>query len=308
MDCKEIIKKIKCATTKKELKRNKEKVAFYLLLFIFLILILVNGHSLLNGLIENFKRINSEYSLMYDYALDNNVFIEKLKAQINSFINYWQHFLDPVTVEKKPVLDFFIENLILNPLTAVANFINGLSSFLLIIETAIIVLVLVLIIRASSINSQNLGFITTKPAKIKLKIINFFDGLKEKLKSFFKFLKKQLRDYKRLLSALLIAVLLLKNYFSLFILDLIGIAKNSLYYIVMYMEDPNTPLMGVYALGRDFVMFFLALYSKFAFTFPYLNIVLIIFIIIILLKLSVKSNLKKAKKKFIENWIGELYE
>lgn len=308
MDCKKIIQKIKNATTKKNLKRNKEKVATYLFLILFLILIIVNGQNLLLRFIDNLKRTNSENSLIYEYALANNVFVEKLKAQINSFINYWQHFLDPVTVEKKPVLDFFIENLILNPLTAVANFINGLSSFLLIIETAVIVLVLVLIIRASSINSQNLGFITTKPAKIKLKIINFFDGLKEKMKSFFKFLKKQLRDYKRLLSALLIAVLLLKNYISLFILDLVGIAKNSLYYIVMYMEDPNTKLMGVYALGRDFVMFLLALYSKFAFTFPYLNVFLIIFIIIILLKLSVRSNLKKAKKKFIENWIGEIYE
>ena len=60
--------------------------------------------------------------------------------------------------------------------------------------------------------------------------------------------------------------------------------------------------------NNDFAMFLLALYSKFAFSFPYLNIILIIFIIIILLKLSVKSNLKKAKKKFIENWIGDFNE
>ena len=103
-------------------------------------------------------------------------------------------------------------------------------------------------------------------------------------------------------------ILSLYNFWSLLICDIIAIFKNSYIYIILSLTQNNTKLMGIYALGRDFAMFLLALYSKFAFSFPYLNIILIIFIIIILLKLSVKSNLKKAKKKFIENWIGEIYE
>lgn len=308
MDCKKIIQKIKNATTKKNLKRNKEKVATYLFLILFLILIIVNGQNILLRFIDNLKRTNSENSLIYDYALNNNVFVEKLKYQINSFINYWVHFLDPVTVEKKPILDFIIENVVYNPLLSFANFINGLSSFLLLLETILILLVCFMIFRLSSINSKNLSFITTKPARIKIKIINFFSNLKIKIYKFLNFLKKQLRDYKRFLSISIGLVLALYNFWSLLICDIIAIFKNSFIYIILSLTEKNAQLMGIYAFGRDIAMFLLALYSKFAFTFPYLNIILIIFIIIILLKLSVKSNLKKAKKKFIENWIGEIYE
>ena len=287
-----------------KIKANKEKIAIYLLLFVSLIIIICNIQSLISNLKANISRFGCEHLLIREYVNNNFYIIDKLQENFNSFIDYWKHFLDPVTVEKKSLLNFIIEDIIFASLIALANFIQSVNTTILIFETILILLMILGMIVYLNWNDIINNFKITKSANVLLIINKIINNTISFLKKSIKKLLLYLRDFKRFILLSILMTLILTSNLSLIVVDIINAISNSLAYLNEVLNNvPEATPKGIYALGSDMLMFIITVYGKIAIEHPFLNSLLLILLFYLLCKWSIKRKQRKIKNKFINSFI-----